>query len=151
LLTAGDWAPDFELPSGSGKMVQLREFRGKKVVIFFYPKDDTPTCTKEACSFQDNLGAILNKGAEVLGVSPDSPGKHARFSDKYNLRYPLLSDERKEVLNAYGVWKQKVLFGHKYKGVERTTVIVNETGLVTHIFRNVRVKNHLEDVLAALS
>jgi len=151
LLNAGDRAPDFELPSGSGKTVRLGEFRGKKVVIFFYPQDDTPTCTQEVCSFQDNLGAILNKGAEVLGVSPDSPGKHARFSQKYNLRYHLLSDEEKEVLKAYGVWKQKVLFGHKYKWVERTTVIVNEAGLVTHIFRKVRVKKHLEDVLAALS
>lgn len=151
MVNAGDRAPDFELPSGSGKTVRLGEFRGKKVVIFFYPQDDTPTCTKEVCSFQDHLGAILKKGAEVLGVSPDSPAKHARFSDKYNLRYPLLSDEEKEVLKAYGVWKQKVLFGHKYKGVERTTVIVNEAGVVTHIFRKVRVRKHLEDVLAALS
>ncbi|MBI3110117.1 MAG: thioredoxin-dependent thiol peroxidase [Ignavibacteriales bacterium] len=151
LLTAGDSAPDFQLASGSGNTIRLREFRGRRVVLFFYPKDDTPTCTKEACSFQDHLGAILKKGAVVLGINADPPRTHARFSEKYGLRFPLLSDETREVMKAFGVWKQKTLFGRRYKGIERTTFILDESGIVTHIFRKVRVKRHLEDVLTALS
>lgn len=151
MVQAGDHAPDFELPSGSGTVIRLRELRGKKVVIFFYPQDDTPTCTREACSFRDRREELVKRGAVVLGISPDSPRSHGRFAEKYRLPYPLLSDEKKAVMKAYGVWGRKVLFGRAYRGVIRTTVIVNEEGVVTHIFRNVRVKRHLEDVLNALS
>lgn len=149
-LKVGAKAPDFMLPTGDGKELALSALRGKKVVLYFYPKDMTSGCTKEACSFQENLSAIKKKGAVVVGVSPDSPSSHQKFAEKYGLSFPLVSDEKKAILKKYGVWKQKSLYGRKYMGVERTTFIINEEGIITHIFPKVKVDGHTEEVLQAL-
>jgi peroxiredoxin Q/BCP len=150
-LTIGDKAPDFSLPTGDGKQLSLSDLKGKKVVLYFYPKDMTSGCTKEACSFQESLGALKRKGAVVIGVSPDRPSLHQRFADKYNLTFPLISDEKKELVKRYGVWQEKSLYGRKYMGVVRTTFIINEAGIITHIFPKVKVDGHTEEVLRALS
>ncbi len=149
-LKRGAKAPDFTLPTGDGKELALSELRGKKVVLYFYPKDMTSGCTKEACSFQENLSAIKKKGAVVVGVSPDSPSSHQKFAEEYGLSFPLVSDEKKTILKKYGVWKQKSLYGKRYMGVERTTFIINEEGIITHIFPKVKVDGHTEEVLKAL-
>ena len=150
-LKVGDKAPQFTLPSGDGKNVSLKEFRGKKVVLYFYPKDDTPGCTSEACSFRDNLGRVKRKGAVVLGISADSVDSHKKFIKKYDLPFPLLSDESKEILKAYDVWKQKSFMGRKFMGIERTTFIIDEEGNILRIFLKVKVEGHTDDVLDALS
>jgi peroxiredoxin Q/BCP len=149
-LKIGDKAPQFSLPTGDGKTLALKDLRGKKVVLYFYPKDDTSGCTKEACSFQENLSAVKKKGAIVLGVSADSAASHAKFAAKYDLSFPLLSDEKKEVLKAYGVWKEKSMYGRKYMGIERTTFIINEEGKIAQVFSKVKVDGHTEEVLVAL-
>ncbi len=150
MLKVGGHAPDFTLPSVNGTLIGLKDFRGKRVVLFFYPEDDTPTCTKEACSFQENLSAIKKKGAVVLGVSADSVESHKKFAQKYDLSFPLLSDASKEMLRAYGVWKRKTLFGRKYMGIVRTTLVIDEHGKIREIFPSVRVKGHTEKVLEVL-
>ncbi len=150
-LKVGDKAPDFNLPDGSGKSVSLSNFKGKKVVLYFYPKDNTSGCTAEACSFQENLGAIKKKGAVLLGASADSQASHQKFATKYELSFPLISDESKELVKKYGVWKEKSMYGKKYMGIERTTFIINEKGFISHIFPKVKVNGHTEEVLAALS
>jgi peroxiredoxin Q/BCP len=150
MVTVGEKAPDFRLPTGDGKEVSLGDFRGKKVVLYFYPKDNTSGCTKEACSFQENLAAVKKEGAIVLGVSADSVNSHFRFASNYQLRFPLLSDGERKVIRAYGVWKQKSLYGKKYMGIERTTFVIDENGVVTHIFPKVKVEGHVEEVLRAL-
>jgi len=149
-LKEGDPAPDFTLPSDTGEKVSLSDFKGKKVVLYFYPKDNTPGCTKEACQFRDGLEEIKKKGAVVIGVSADSVASHKKFKEKHNLNFPLLSDENKEVVQAYGVWKEKVRFGRRYMGIERTTFIIDEEGRITKIFPKVKVDKHLEEVLEAL-
>ncbi len=149
-LKVGDKAPDFMIPDYDGKDVALSSFRGKKVVLYFYPKDNTPGCTKEACSFRDGHPEIKKRGAVVLGVSVDSVGSHIKFRDKYQLNFPLLSDVNKEVVQAYGVWKEKSLYGRKFMGIERTTFIINEEGRIARIFPKVKVDDHLEEVLEAL-
>jgi peroxiredoxin Q/BCP len=150
-LKVGQKAPDFKLPTGDGKELSLSDFAGKKVVLFFYPKDMTSGCTKEACSFQENLGAVRKRGAVVIGVSPDSPSSHQQFAAKYDLSFPLVSDEQKTLVKKYGVWKEKSLYGRKYMGVERTTFIIDEQGMITHMFPKVKVDGHTEEVLNALS
>jgi thioredoxin-dependent peroxiredoxin len=150
MLKAGDKAPLFSLPNGEGKSVSLKELRGKKIVLYFYPKDNTSGCTREACSFQENLGAVKKKGAVLLGVSPDSSASHAKFAAKYDLSFPLLADEKKEVLKSYGVWKEKSMYGRKYMGVERTTFVIDEQGNIAHIFPKVKVEGHTAEVLAVL-
>ena len=150
-LKVGDKAPQFTLPSGDGKNLSLKDFRGKKVVLYFYPKDDTPGCTSEACSFRDNLGRVKRKGAVVLGISADSVDSHKKFIKKYDLPFPLLSDESKEILKAYDVWKQKSFMGRKFMGIERTTFIIDEEGNILRIFSKVKVEGHTDDVLDALS
>lgn len=149
-LKVGQKAPDFTLPSDTGEKVSLKDFRGKKVVLYFYPKDDTPGCTKEACSFRDNINQILERGAVVIGVSADSVESHKRFKEKYNLNFPLLSDEKHKVLEKYGVWKERNLYGKKFMGTERTTFIIDENGKIAHIFRKVKVDGHTEEVLKKL-
>jgi len=149
-LKVGQKAPDFTLPSDSGEKISLKDFRGKKVVLYFYPKDDTPGCTKEACSFRDNINQILEKGAVVIGVSADSVESHKKFKEKYNLNFPLLSDEKHRVLEKYGVWKERNLYGKKFMGTERTTFIIDENGRIAHIFRKVKVDGHTEEVLKKL-
>ena len=150
MINVGDKAPDFLLPTGDGTRVQLSDFKGKKVVLYFYPKDNTPGCTKEACSFQENIIKLKQKGAIVLGVSVDSESSHAKFSEKYGLTFPLLSDKNKEVVKKYGVWKLKSMFGKKFFGVERTTFIIDERGTIQKIFSNVKVEGHIEQVIQSL-
>ncbi len=146
----GDRAPEFTARDESGRVVSLSDFRGKKVVLYFYPKDDTPGCTREACNFRDNYARLLERGAVVLGVSTDSVESHRRFKEKYNLPFPLLSDPDRKIVTAYGVWNQKSLAGRLGFGVERTTFVIDEEGTITHVFRKVRVDGHVEEVLAAL-
>jgi len=131
-------------------MLSLKDLKGEKVVLYFYPKDNTSGCTKEACSFNDNLVRVKKKGAVVIGVSPDSVASHTRFAGKYDLTFPLLSDESKAMVKKYGVWKEKSLYGRKYMGVERTTFVIDEKGIITHIFPKVKVEGHLDEVLAVL-
>lgn len=149
-LGEGRKAPDFSLKDDNGGTVKLSGLRGKMVVLYFYPKDDTPGCTKEACSFRDGFKEIKKKGAAVLGVSPDSVESHKKFKEKFHLNFPLLSDEEKKVVNAYGVWKQKSLYGRKYMGVERTTFVIDKAGKIKKIFPKVKVDGHYEEVLAEL-
>jgi peroxiredoxin Q/BCP len=150
MIKVGDRAPDFKLDTLAGKSLRLSEFKGKKVVLYFYPKDDTPGCTKEACSFQENQGQFKKKGTVVLGVSADSVDSHAKFAAKYNLDFPLLSDETKEVCKSYGVWKEKSLYGRKFMGIERTTFVIDAKGVVQNIFPKVKVDGHTIEVLTAL-
>ncbi len=150
-LKIGSRAPAFSLPNEKGQLVKLSELKGKQVVLFFYPKDDTPGCTKEACSFRDGLQAIRKKGAVVFGVSADSVDSHQRFSKKFSLNFPLLSDESKATIQAYGVWKEKSMYGRKYMGIERTTVLIDKDGTIMRVFPKVKVDGHYAEVLDALS
>ncbi len=131
-------------------MVKLSDFKGKKIVLYFYPKDDTPGCTREACSFQEHLGKIKKKGAVVVGVSADSVVSHEKFAGKYNLGFPLLSDETKKVCKAFGVWQEKSLYGRKFMGIVRSTFIIDEQGIVRHVFPKVKVDGHTQEILAVL-
>ncbi len=149
-LKVGSAAPDFSLPTESGKTLSLKDLKGGKIVLYFYPKDNTSGCTKEACAFNENLARVKKKGATVVGVSPDSIASHTKFIGKYDLSFPLLSDESKGMLKKYGVWKEKSMYGRKYMGVERTTFIIDERGVITHIFPKVKVDGHVDEVLAAL-
>ena len=150
MVAVGEPAPDFALPADDGRVLSLKDFRGKKVVLYFYPKDDTPGCTKEACSFRDNLARVTSKGAVVLGVSRDDSKSHVRFKGKYDLNFPLLSDNDGRVTGAYGVWKKKNLYGREFFGIERTTFLIDERGKVAKIWPRVRVEGHTDEVLAAL-
>ena len=149
-LKVGNRAPAFSLPNEKGRMVKLSELHGKKVVLFFYPKDDTPGCTKEACSFRDGLPDMRKKGAVVFGVSADSVESHQKFSKKFELNFPLLSDESRATIQAYGVWKEKSMYGRKYMGIERTTVLIAKDGTINHVFPKVKVDGHFAEVLEAL-
>ena len=151
VLKEGDKAPDFTAKDDKGNTVSLKDFRGKKIVLYFYPKDDTTGCTKEACDFRDNMGRIKRKDAIILGVSPDSEKSHTKFKTKYDLTFPLLADEDKKIVNEYGVWKEKSMYGRKYMGVERTTFIIDEKGKIAKIFPKVKVAGHVDEVLQALS
>ncbi len=150
MVKIGEKAPDFKLPSGNGQIVSLRNLKGKKIVLYFYPKDDTPGCTKEACSFEQNNMALQKKGAVVIGISADNPDSHAKFAKKYGLSFPLLSDEKREIIKLYDVWKEKSLYGKKYFGIERTTFVIDEHGIIRHIFNKVKVDGHTDEVLAVL-
>ena len=149
-LHIGDLAPAFSLPDDTGQMVNSSELRGKKVVVYFYPKDDTPGCTTEACSFRDGMQDLRKNEAVVFGVSADSVSSHRKFSEKFQLNFPLLSDESKAMIQAYGVWKEKTLYGRKYMGIERTTVVINEDGIIRKIFPKVKVNGHFTEVLQSL-
>ncbi len=149
-LTVGDKAPEFALPNEAGETVKLKDFKGRQVVLYFYPKDDTPGCTKEACSFRDSLEPIKKAGAVVLGVSLDGRESHQKFIAKYRLPFPLLSDEDATVAKAYGVYKRKNMYGKKFWGIERSTFVIDPAGRVKAIFRKVKVDGHVDEVLAAL-
>lgn len=149
-LEANIPAPDFTLPDETGLPRSLSEFRGKPVVLYFYPKDDTPGCTKEACSFRDDYQVYADSGVVILGVSPDSPASHARFKEKYNLPFTLLSDEDHQVCKLYGVWGKKKFMGREYEGVLRTTFLIDENGIIKKVFPNVKPEGHSAEVLAAL-
>lgn len=151
MVEVGDLAPDFSLPSDSGDVVRLSDLRGRKVVLYFYPKDDTSGCTREACGFRDALPEIEERNAVVLGVSPDSVRSHERFRDKYDLNFPLLADEDHEVAAAYGAWGKKKLYGREYEGVLRSTFLIGEDGRVEKAYRKVRPAEHADEVLAGLA
>ena len=150
MIEEGKKAPAFKLLDQDGKTHSLKDYLGKKVVLYFYPKDNTPGCTTEACSFRDEFSAFKKINAVILGVSADAVKSHKNFSEKFSLPFPLLSDESKEVLEKYGVWKEKSMYGKKYLGIERTTVVIDETGNVRKIFPKVKVNGHTEEVLEAL-
>ena len=149
-LSEGDRAPEFELPSSSGKSVRLSSLKGKQVVLYFYPQDDTPGCTREACAFRDNLPKFDGLDAVVLGVSKDSLDSHARFINKYSLNFTLLSDEELVAHKEYDTWKEKTNYGRTYMGTERSTFVIGADGRIKKIFRRVKVDGHEADVLAAL-
>ena len=150
MVEQGSKAPSFELMSDKGEKVSLKDLTGKKVVLYFYPRDNTPGCTKEACSFSENKRKLEKAGAVVIGISTDSVASHQKFKEKYDLGFTLLSDPDKEVVKKYGVWKEKNMYGKKVMGVERTTFILDEQGKIAHIFRKVKVDGHTEEVLKAL-
>jgi peroxiredoxin Q/BCP len=150
-LKSGSKAPDFTLPSSTGKGVSLSGLRGKRVVLYFYPKDDTSGCTKEACSFRDNLPSFQRLDAVILGVSKDSLDSHQKFIKKYGLNFTLLSDEDLKVHRLYGTWKEKNLYGKKYMGTERSTFVIGEDGKIKKVFRKVSVDGHEKEVLEALA
>lgn len=148
MLTEGRPAPDFTLPTIGGKTISLSEFKGKKaVVLYFYPKDDTPGCTKEACFFRDLQAEFDDAGAVILGVSVDSVKSHEKFAAKHHLPFPLLADEDKRVVTAYGVWKERSMYGKSYMGTERTTFAIDKDGIVRKIWPNVSVEGHADEVL----
>jgi thioredoxin-dependent peroxiredoxin len=149
-VAAGRPAPDFELPSDTGESVTLSELRGKPVVLYFYPKDDTPGCTAQACGIRDVWGELQRTGAVVLGVSPDSPKRHEKFREKYGLPFTLLSDTEHEVAEQYGTWVEKSMYGKTYMGMERSTFVIDADGNVVKIMRKVKPAEHADDVLAAL-
>lgn len=149
-LTEGAPAPDFSLPVDETTAICLSDLRGAPVVLYFYPKDLTSGCTAEACAFRDNMGELAARGVTVLGVSPDGPASHKRFTDKFGLTFPLLSDADHAVTEAYGAWVRKSMYGRSYMGVERSTFIIDADGIITRIFRKVKVGGHVEEVIAAL-
>jgi thioredoxin-dependent peroxiredoxin len=146
-LKIGDLAPKINSTDQSGRTISLDEYKGKKVIIYFYPKDDTPGCTAEACNLRDNYEALLNKGFKILGISADSEQSHMKFINKYNLPFPLISDVNKEVINAYGVWGEKKMYGKSYDGIMRTTFIISEAGKIENIIDKVETSNHTEQIL----
>jgi peroxiredoxin Q/BCP len=146
----GDKAPAFTLEDQSGKTVKLSDFKGKKVVLYFYPKDDTPGCTREACSFRDEHSALQKAGAVVLGVSPDSEASHAKFAGKYKLNFPLLADPDHAVSEKYGAWGEKSLYGRKFVGIQRSTFLIDGSGKVARVWPKVKVDGHVDQVLEAI-
>lgn len=149
-LEVGGKAPALSLPDQSGKAVSLKDFAGKQVVLYFYPKDDTPGCTKESCDFRDAEASIKKAGAVILGISFDGQESHQKFIKKFTLPFTLLSDEDKVAAKAYGVYKEKSMYGRKYWGIERSTFVIDQTGKLKAIFRKVKVDSHVDDVLKAL-
>ncbi|NPA42906.1 MAG: thioredoxin-dependent thiol peroxidase [Chlorobi bacterium] len=147
-LREGDPAPDFTGINQDGKEVSLRDFRGKKLILFFFPKAMTPGCTKEAVNLAENYRLLKEKGFEVLGVSPDPPERQKKFKEKYNLPFDLIADPDKKILNAYGVWGKKKMYGREYEGVHRTTFIIDENGRIEHIIRKVKTGDHARQILS---
>ena len=149
-LKVGNKAPSFKLKNQDGKTISLSDFKSKPVVLYFYPKDDTSGCTKEACNFRDEFPKFGKMKAEIIGVSADSVESHKKFAQKYKLPFNLLSDEKKEVLEKYGVWQEKSMYGKKYMGIVRSTFIINGAGKISNIFPKVKVDNHNQEVMEAL-
>ncbi len=149
-LNAGDKAPEFTATDQQGNKVSLKDFLGKKVVLYFYPKDNTPTCTVEACNLRDNYQELTAKGLTVLGVSPDDEASHQKFEKKYKLPFTLLADSEKKIINAYGVWGEKNMYGIKRMGLKRTTFIIDEKGVIIKIFKRPNSKIHSTEILKAL-
>jgi peroxiredoxin Q/BCP len=149
-LSPGALAPDFTANTQDGRQVTLGEFRGKNVILYFYPKDDTPGCTKEACAFRDDYAAFKKKGAIVLGVSTDSAKSHAKFAAKYELPFTLLADEDKNLVQSYGVWGEKSFMGRKYLGTHRVTFLIGPDGKIKRVWTEVKPQEHAREVLAAL-
>lgn len=150
MIEEGKKAPNFKLKDQNGETISLDSFKGKNVVLYFYPKDDTSGCTKEACNFRDEFPKFSKIDAVILGVSPDSIESHKKFAAKYKLPFSLLSDEKKEVCEKFGVWQEKSMYGKKYMGVVRTTFIIDEKGIIKKIFPKVKVEDHNKEVMEAL-
>jgi peroxiredoxin Q/BCP len=150
IVGPGDKAPDFALANQAGKTVGIKDFKGQPIVLYFYPKDNTPGCTKEACDFRDTDAAVRKTGAVVLGVSLDDEASHQKFITKYHLPFSLLCDEDAKTAKAYGVYKQKNMYGRKYWGIERSTFVVDGAGVIAAAFRKVKVDGHAKEVLAVL-
>jgi len=150
-LDAGDRAPDFSGFNQYGKEIKTADFAGKKLILYFYPKDDTPGCTAESCNLNDNYSDWLKKGFEVVGVSPDDVESHRKFSKKYDLEFNLIADTEKEISQAYGVWGEKNMFGNKYMGVLRTTFVIDENGIIQNIFKKVKTEDHSKQILSKLN
>jgi thioredoxin-dependent peroxiredoxin len=149
-LKAGDKAPNFSALDDQGNKISLKDLRGKKVVLYFYPKDNTSGCTKQACELRDNYAGIKKLGAVLLGVSPDAQKSHEKFKTKYDLPFPLLVDEDKKICEAYDVWHEKSMYGLKFMGVVRTTFVIDEEGKISHVFPKVKVAEHMDWVMKAL-
>jgi len=147
MLKTGDKAPDFVGTDDYGKRFRLKDFRGKKIVLYFYPKNNTPGCTQEACDFRDSISSFKNKGVVVLGVSPDRVSSHQKFKIKFSLPFPLLSDEDHKIAEAYGVWQEKSMYGKKYMGIVRSTFMINEKGFLTDVYDKVKVKGHVAELI----
>lgn len=149
-IKEGDKAPEFTASDEAGNVLSLSHFKGKKLILFFYPKDDTPGCTAENCNLRDNYAALLEKGFAVVGVSPDSAKKHQGFKTKYELPFPLIPDSDQQIMKMYGAWGEKQMYGRTYEGVLRTTFVINEEGVVEKVFEKVDTKNHTAQILKAL-
>lgn len=150
-LKEGDIAPNFNGVNELGETVQLSDFKGRKLVLFFYPKDNTPGCTMEACSLRDNFDVLREQGFEMLGVSADTKRKHQNFINKFSFQFHLLADTEKEVSNAYGVWGAKKMFGIAFEGISRTTFVIDEEGKIAKIFKKVKTRNHAQQILDAFA
>ena len=150
MLQAGDQAPDIHVQTDSGENFKLSQMKGKRVVLYFYPRADTPGCTVEACEFRDEMQAFVGKGAAVVGVSPDKPTAQAKFKQKFDLPFTLLADQDKTAAEAYGVYKEKNMYGKKVMGIERTTFVISPDGKIEKIYRKVKAKGHAAEVLAGL-
>jgi peroxiredoxin Q/BCP len=146
-LQAGQKAPSFSAKDQDGNTVSLKDFRGRKVVLYFYPEDDTPTCTTQACNLRDNYEDLKNSGYEIIGISPNDETSHRKFKTKFNLPFTLVADPDHKIINAYGVWGEKNLYGRKYMGLHRTTFIINEKGVIEKIILRPRSKVHAEEIL----
>ncbi len=149
-LKEGDKAPDFTAKDQNGKTVSLSDFKGKKVILYFYPKDDTPGCTAEACSFRDNYQSMLSKGFEVIGVSTDDEKSHKKFEKKFSLPFTLIADTDRSIVEAYGLWVEKNMYGKKYMGTARTTFLINAEGIIDKIINKVDTKNSSQQVIDLL-
>jgi peroxiredoxin Q/BCP len=149
VLKEGSKAPAFKAPDQNGNMVSLSDFKGKKLILYFYPKDDTPGCTSQACNLKDNYTQLIKKGFQVVGVSVDSIKSHKKFEEKYELPFPLISDEEKKIVDKYNLWGEKKFMGRTYMGTTRTTFLIDETGVIRKIIAKPDTKNHTEEVLAA--
>jgi len=150
MLKEGDRAPEIKLPDNNGKMVSLDDFKGKKKIVYFYPKDDTPGCTKEACGFRDAYDEYLEKGAVVIGISPDSPESHQKFIDKFNLPFILLADTEKSVIQGFGAWGERKNYGKTYMGLIRSTFVLDEDNVIIKAFPKVKPEEHAQEILELL-
>ena len=148
-LTQGQKAPAFKGIDQNGKTISLANFKGQKVVLYFYPQDDTPTCTIQACNLKDNFGLLKKNGFAVIGISPDDVKKHKKFETKYSLPFPLIADESHAIINAYGVWGPKKFMGREYDGLHRTTFVIDEKGMISKIFLKPKSKQHSEEIIKA--
>lgn len=147
LLQIGDKAPEFGALDSKGKKILLKNYVGKKVILYFYPKDNTPGCIAEACNLRDNYEVLLEKGFEIIGVSADNEQSHEKFIAKYDLPFPLIPDTDKKIINAYGVWGEKKMYGKSYEGIVRTTYVISENGKIEYVIEKVNTKNHTQQIL----
>lgn len=147
-LKEGSKAPAFKGKNQDGKLISLADFKGKNVVLYFYPQDDTPTCTTQACNLRDNYGLLKNHGFEVIGISPDEVAKHKKFENKHDLPFTLIADPELSIIEKYGVWGEKSMYGKKYMGLIRTTFVIDDKGIIKHIISKPKAKSHTEEILA---